>query len=172
MAAILGAGKDRLARRARGVDRGVGDRDRDQVDQRQPETDGDRREARRCAAVGGAEDDDEEGRRQHDLGDERRHHRIAAGRQRAVAVRGEAADGGEVGFARNDQIEHGGGGDRADKLGDDVGDDVAPGEAAAGRKPDRHRRIEVSARDRPDGVGHRQDGPTEGERPEIGRAHV
>src|SRR5258705_11317907 len=69
------AGEDCGAGAAGGVDRGVGDRDADEVDQREAEADGDGGEAFGCALVGGAEDDEkEEGGQEHldeEAGDER-----------------------------------------------------------------------------------------------------
>ncbi len=61
-------------------------------------------------------------------------------------------------------IEHAAASDRAQHLGDDVGQELAAREPAAGPEPDRDRRIEVAARDVPDGVGHRQHGQAEGQR--------
>ena len=76
------ADEQRRAGAARRIHRGVGHRDADQVDQRQAEADRDRREAARRALVGGAEDDHQEEEGHHDLGDERRGQRVAAGRMR------------------------------------------------------------------------------------------
>ena len=67
--AALDQGRPRAARR---IDRGVGDRDRDQVDQRQGQPDRQRAEADRGAPVGDAEDDVEEHRRQDDLDQQHR----------------------------------------------------------------------------------------------------
>ncbi len=65
------------------IHRGVRDRDADQVNQRECQADGDRREAGRRTLVRGAEDDREEHRRHHDFARERRLHRILSRRMLA-----------------------------------------------------------------------------------------
>ena len=62
--------EQRLARGARGIDRSVGHRNRDQMDQGQSQSDRDRGEAARGRLSGGAENDDEKERGQDDLGDQ------------------------------------------------------------------------------------------------------
>ena len=57
------AGEEGRAGRARRVHRGVGDRDRDEVDQGERKADGEGGEALRCTPVRGAEDHEEEARR-------------------------------------------------------------------------------------------------------------
>ena len=80
------------------------------------------------------------------------------------AVGGEAADRLRSTCAARDEIEHCRGRDRANHLCRHVGQDVAGRKPPAGRQPDRHRRIEVAARDVADGVGHRHDREAERKR--------
>ncbi len=70
--------EDRRAGAAGGVDRGVGDRDADEVDEREAEADGDGGEALGGALVGGAEDDEQEEGGEDDLDDEAGDERVAA----------------------------------------------------------------------------------------------
>ena len=117
------------------------------------------------ATVGGAEDDDQEQPGHHDLGDEARGHRVAAGRVDAVAVRGEDVRGVQpAGLAACDEVEDSGTGDGAENLGDDVGGEVGGGEALPRPEAHRHGRVQVAARDVADGVGHGQHGEPEGQR--------
>ena len=122
------------------------------------------READRGAPVRRAEDDDQEHERHDDLGDQGGGQRVAAGRMLAVAVGREAAGEVESRLAAGDEIQHAGAGDGSGDLGDHVPEDVAPPESPAGPEPDGDRGVEVTARDRPERVGARQDGQAEGER--------
>jgi len=74
----------------------------------------------------------------------------------AVAVGGKALGGIEARCAAGDPIQHRGGDDGADHLGNDVGDHLGVREAPAGGKPDRDRRIKVAAGNMADGIGHGQ----------------
>src|ERR1043166_4723915 len=76
------------AGRARRVDRSVRHRDRDQVNQRQAEADGDGREALRGARVCRAEDDDRDEEGNHDFGNKTGREGIAARRGFGEAVGG------------------------------------------------------------------------------------
>lgn len=80
------ADEDCDAGAACGVHRAVGDRDRDQVDEREGEADGDGREALRRAFRGGSEDDHEEEGCREDFGDEAGDHRVLVRRVLAEAV--------------------------------------------------------------------------------------
>ena len=159
----IAAHEQRGAGRAGRVHRRVGDRDRDQVDQRQAQADRDRRKAGRHAAlVGGAHHEQEEARH-HDFANERRTECVVAGRAFAEAVRREAAaDDVEARFAGRDQVQHECAERRADHLRDDVRHEVACGEAAGDRQPDAHRRIQVAARNVANCECHRQHGQAEG----------
>ncbi len=115
------ADEDRGAGAAGGVDRGVGDRDADEVDQREAEADGDGSEAFGGALVGGAEDDEEEEGGEEHLDEEAGEERVVLGGVVGVAVGGESAGEGEGGVAAGDEVEDSGGADGAEDLGDDVG---------------------------------------------------
>ncbi len=65
-------------------------------------------------------------------------------------------------LARKDEIEHAGADERAENLGDPVGDHLARAHAAGDEHAEADRRIDVAAGDRPDAVGHGDDGEAEG----------
>ena len=119
---------------------------------------------RRRAAVGRAQDHEQEAEGHHDLADEARRQRIAAGRVRAEAVAREAGVDVEARLAAGDRIEHGGAGDRAEHLRDDVGHQLGGLEPPARPQADRDRRIEMAARDVADRIGHGQDRQAERQR--------
>src|ERR1019366_4024001 len=73
------ADKHRGTGAARRIHREIGNRDADQVDQRQPKADGDRREALRGAPVGGAQNNHQEHEGEHHFGHQTGFQRIAAG---------------------------------------------------------------------------------------------
>ena len=162
--------------RAGRVHRRVGHRDRDEVDEREAEADGNRGKACRCATVGGAHDHEQENSREHGFNEECREHAggLAAKGVQAVGERvgptvgGEGADArvGEVGAGYH--IEECRRDDAADDLGDYVGRGFLSGEAAAGNLAERDRRVQVAARNVADGVCHGEHRKTEGER----HAHV
>ena len=62
-----------------------------------------------------------------------------------------------------DQQQHSTGRDARDDLGGDVGGRLLPGDAPPGGRAERDGRVEVAAGDVADGVGHGQDGQTEGQ---------
>ena len=148
--------------RASRVHGGVGHRDRDEVDEREAETDSNRGKACRSATVGGTHDHEQEDRRKHGFNQECGEHARglaakgiqAVGERVGPAVGGEGADTcvGEVGAG--DRIEECRRDDAADDLGDDVGRGFLSGEAAAGNLAERDRRVQVAARNVADGVGH------------------
>ncbi|CAD5301347.1 hypothetical protein BOSE62_70081 [Bosea sp. 62] len=134
------------------------------MDQGEAEADGERRETGRRLAMGRAHDDEQEHHGHHHLGQEGRGQAVFAGRMLAIAVRGEALGEIETRRADRDEIEHGGGEDGADDLGDDVGHHLAGREAPAGGEADRDGRVEMTAGDMADRIGHGDDGQTERER--------
>ena len=77
--------EERNAHRARRVDRRVGHRDRDQVDQGQAQSDGDGGKALRRAAVGRAQNHEQEGESHHHCAHQAGGERIAA--RRVIADR-------------------------------------------------------------------------------------
>ena len=76
----------------------------------------------------------------------------------AVAVAGKSGGEIEALFSTGDYIEHQRGDNRAGQLSQDVGQQLAGRSAAAGEQADRNRRVEMSARDAADRIGHRHDG--------------
>ncbi len=143
------------------------------MDQRQSQADGNGREPDRRLAVGRPHDDEQEHHGEHHLGDEAGDQAVLAGRVRAVAVGGKALGEIEPRGTDRDGVEGCGGDDGADDLRDGVGQDVLPGEAAACRQANRDGRVEVTARDVADGIGHREHRQAEGERhAEQADAHV
>ena len=148
--------------RACRVHRGIGHRDRDEVDEREAEADGNRGEACRCATVGGAHDHEQENSRKYGFNEECRKHAggLAAKGVQAVlegigpAVSSECADAcvGEVGACNH--VEKRCCDDAADDLGDDVGRSFLSREAAAGNLTERDSRVQVAARNVTDGVCH------------------
>ncbi len=81
----------------------------------------------------------------------------------SVAVGGETAEL-EPCLAAGDQIQGSGPYDRAEHLGDDIAGKIARREPFPDHQSDGHRRVEMTARDMPDGVGHGEDGEAECER--------
>ena len=113
--------------------------------------------------VGGAVDDEHEEEGQDDLGDDHGRQRVAAGRVRSVTVGAEPSLRLKPLVPLAMAYRTAARGDRAQELGDDVGDQVADREPFAGPQADRDRRVQVRARDRAEGVGHGQHGEAEGE---------
>ena len=153
--------EERHAGGAGGVDRGVRDRDGDEVDEGEHQADGDRREALRCPCVGRTEDDVEEHRGEQHLGDEHREQVVVTGGVLAVAVRRHVAGRLEPGTPPRDDEQGQPGEQAAGHLGDDVGRHVLPLEALRDRDTDGDGRVEVGARDVSDGVRHRDHGEAE-----------
>ena len=83
---------------------GVGDRDRDEVNQGQPQADGDGREAHRHTAMRRAKNDEQEKGGHDDLGDESRRQRVAPRRMFAVTIGGKTAKL-EIGLVGGGDIE-------------------------------------------------------------------
>lgn len=162
--------------RAGRVHGGVGHRDRDEVDEREAEADGDRGKACRSAAVGSAHDHEQEDGREHGFNQECAAHAgglaaegvHAVGERVGPAVGGKCADAcvGEVGLC--DAVEHGRSDNAANDLCHDVGRSFLSGEAAAGNLTERDGRVQVAARNVADGVCHGEHGEAECER----HAHV
>jgi len=82
----------------------------------------------------------------------------------AEAIRSQPARQVEARLAGGDHIEHEGARDAAEHLRDDVGANLAERMPATGPEADRHRRIEMTAGNVADRVGHRQHGQAERER--------
>ena len=97
---------------------------------------------------------------------ERRDEAVAAAIGRSPAVLAEPVLGEVVGgeLPRKEEIEQDRAGDAAEELRHHVAPGLAHLEPAGRDEPDRHRRVDVAARDRPDGVDHRHDGEPEGQR--------
>ena len=162
--------------RACRVHGGVGHRDRDEVDEREAEADGNRGKACRSAAVGSAHNHEQEYGREYGFNQECTAHAgglaaegvHAVGERIGPAVGGECADAcvGEIGLG--DAVEHCRSDDTADDLGHDVGRSFLSGEAAAGNLTERDGRVQVAARNVTDGVCHGENGEAECER----HAHV
>src|SRR6516225_4984900 len=162
LADILAAGEQRRSGAARRIDRGVGDRDRHEMDQGQSEADRDA--GKTCSGtLRRAPDDDEEKKEGH-------HHfhkkaspeAIFAGAEIAIAVSGKTA-WHPARLARCDDPQYRGRDDGRDHLSDDVGDDVSAWAASSAPQADRDRRVEVTARNVTDGVSHGQNCQPEGE---------
>jgi len=150
------AHKERRARAARRVHRRVGDRDADQVDQREAEPDGNRCESRGSALVRSAHDHEEEDEREDDLRDQARQQGILAGRMSAIAVGGKAPCQTEARLAACDHKENAGSGNCARHLSCDVGEQFGGGEAVSGPEANRDGRVQMTARNMADGERHGQ----------------
>src|SRR5690349_18035993 len=81
-----------------------------------------------------------------------------------VSVGGEPAREAKAVFAARDQIENCRPDDCAENLRDDIGQNVSRRKSFSSPETDRHRRIKVRTGNMPDGVSHRQNRHTEGER--------
>ncbi|MCY1518750.1 hypothetical protein D9M68_534750 [compost metagenome] len=81
----------------------------------------------------------------------------------AIAVGGKATEL-ETGLAAGDQIEHARSGNRAQHLGDNVADELVGRKLAGDHQPNRNGRIEVSAGDAADRIGHGEYGETKSKR--------
>ncbi|MFT4656114.1 MAG: hypothetical protein ACI8V4_000274 [Ilumatobacter sp.] len=91
LAELIATSKDRLRRGACGVDIGVGDRDRNQVNEVQRQADH-QAARRRCCLFGGcSHDHGEEHCGQNHFGEEFSVRCVAAGRKLPLAIRGEDA---------------------------------------------------------------------------------
>lgn len=155
--------EERDGRGAGRVDRGVRDRDGDEVDEGQAQADGQGREPHGRVVVGHAKDDVDEKHRQQDLRAQHGHEGVAAGGVLAVAVGGHVAGRIEDVATAGDGPQGRAGEEATQDLGDDVARHVLPLEPLRDGHTDRHRRVEVSPRDVPQRVGHRYDCETEGE---------
>lgn len=151
-------------RAACGIHGEIGHRDADEVNQRETQPDGDRSEPGWGALVGGTQDDHEKEKGQRDLGRERCNHRVFPGREFAETIGGKAACRTEALFATGDEVKNSGTSDGTDDLRDDVWDGFRFGMPSADDEPHRDSRIEMAAGDVSDGVGHGQNGETEGKR--------
>src|SRR5215469_7902248 len=134
------------------------------MNQRQHEADRNRREAGRYALVRRSKNHDQEHEGQHELGDECRRETVAARRMRAVAVRGEPAAQVEACRAARDHVQHTRREDSANHLRDDVRQHFVGRKSLAGPQSDRHRGIDVTAGNRADREGHREQRQAERER--------
>jgi hypothetical protein len=101
------------------------------MDEREAEADSDGRETFWRALIGGSEDNEQEEEGEQELRDKAGEQGIAAGRMRAVAVGGEAGGAREALLAAGNDVEAAGSGDATEQLGDDVGQKIARGKAAA-----------------------------------------
>ena len=99
----------------------------------------------------------EEQRGEHDLGDDRCDQAVPGGGVVAEAVSREPSRVRRLGEAlravEGNQREQTGADDAADQLCADVGQDVLPGQATRGSDAEGDGRVEVAARDRPEGIG-------------------
>src|SRR5262245_20085398 len=81
-----------------------------------------------------------------------------------VSIRGESRGKIESSSAAGDDAEYSTGGDPTENLRDEVTGHLRGWKLAGRAEPYRHRRIEMTAGDVSDGIGHRQHGQTERER--------
>src|SRR5574337_1220417 len=154
---------ERRTARARRVDRGAGDVDADQMDDDEAEANRKARETGRREGMRHAEDGHEEEECSHHLEHESREHVIFAEIARTPAVLPEPARPA-LRLAGEDDVEHERADDRAGDLGDPVADHLVGLHAPRDEDAEAHRRVHVTARDRADAVGHRDDGEAEGAR--------
>src|SRR5262245_314608 len=160
---------------ARRIDRRVRDRDADKVNKRQCEPDREAGKSDGRALMRRAEDDDQKHKRHHDLGDDRGAHAVLARRERAEAVRSKTRRRVESRAAGRDDIQNRRGDDRAGELRCPIGQEVSGRKPATSPQPERHGWIEMTARDRPEGVGGGEDREAECKRnasetdPELGK---
>ena len=169
-APTISVGEESLAERARRIDARVGERDGDEVDERERETDGETSELT-CptSLVGRTEDDDEENESEESLGKEGaddtnclisstcRSHKIGT-----VAVGSEdtgipSLDG------RADGEEERSRKGSPDELSHPIGEHLTGGHATIDEYAKRDSRIKVRARDMANAIGHRNNGETERE---------
>lgn len=115
------------------------------------------------ACVGRPHDDEEKGHGHDDLGDGSGHEGVATQRMLAVAVGGEPIGEAESCRPAGDQIEDAACGDAAQDLRYDVGQRISGGESTAGPQAKGDGRVDVTAGDMTDGVGHGQNGEAKGE---------
>ena len=160
------ADEQRRAGAARRVHRGVGDRDADQVDQRQAQADGDRREAGRAPRSSVAPRMTIRKKKvittsAHQRRDHASSRRANARRSRWRRSRRARS---KPGLPLAMTYSSAGAGDAAEHLGDDVGRQLGAGKRPPTTRPDRYRRVEVAAGDMADGEGHGQHGQAEGQR--------
>src|ERR1700722_2879562 len=80
----------------------------------------------------------------------------------AVAIGGKTTRGIETLFTACDEIEDAGGNGGADDLRDPIGEKIARRETLPGHETKGYGRVEVSARDMADGIGHSQHGKAKG----------
>lgn len=162
--------------RAGRVHGGVGHRDRDEVNEREAETDCDWSKACRSAAIGSAHDHEQEDSCEHGFDEECGEHArgLAAKGVQAVlegigpAVGSEGADAsvGEVGACYC--VKQGCCNDTANHLGGDVGRSFLSREAAACNLTERNSRVQVATGNVANRISHGEHGKAEGE----GHAHV
>ena len=149
---------------AGGVHRNVRDRNADEMDEREAEPDGNRREPGGSARVRRAENDHQEHEREHELRDERGAQAVAAGRMLAVAVRREAAAHVEARLAARDEEEHRGGEHRTHDLRGDVRRQLPHRKPFCHGEPEAHRGVQVTTGDVANRVRHREDRESECDR--------
>src|SRR5258706_15129371 len=154
---IRSAGKQRRAGASRRIDRSVGDRDQEEMNERQAKSDGYPCKSDRRAFRGGADDDVQEEESRDDFTQEARHQTVFSGAEIAVAV-GRKTTGNPFGFARGDHIEYRSGRDSAGRLRENVGKNVGGLEAASGPEPNGNGTIEMPAGDVADRISHGQYG--------------
>jgi hypothetical protein len=109
------AGEDRRTGAARGIDRGVGDRDRDEVNEGQGQADRKPGEARRRACRSCSQNDHQKKERQDGLDDGTGKEIVTTWAQIAIAVRGETAKN-KTGVAFRHGLEYRSRGDHAGDL--------------------------------------------------------
>src|SRR6516165_6342624 len=162
LADIFAAGKERRTGASRWIDRGVGDRDRHEMDQGQGQTDRDSSKAGSRTLRRAPNDDEEKKEGHHHFHKKASPEAIFAGAEIAIAVSGKTA-WHPARLARCDDPQYRGRDDGRDHLSDDVGDDVSAWAASSAPQADRDRRVEVTARNVTDGVSHGQNFFFEGE---------
>src|SRR6516162_8711696 len=163
LADILATGEQRRSGAARRIDRGVGDRDRHEMDQGQSEADRDAGKTCSGTLRRAPDDDEEEKERHHHFHKKASPEAIFAGAEITIAV-GSKAAGDPAWLARCDDPQDRGSDYSGDHLSDDVGNNVTGGAASRAPQADRDRRVEMAARNVPDGISHRQHRQPECER--------
>ena len=134
------------------------------MDEREGQADGHRREAGRDALFSHGENDQDEEHGGDNFEHNGRGQRVATGRVFTVAVGGKSVGQVKAGRTAGDDVEHASGRNAAEDLRDDVGRELAGGEASGRPEADGDSRVDVTPGDRTDGVGHGQQGEAEGER--------
>src|SRR5262245_14008534 len=149
---------------SRRIYRGVCHGNAYEVNQRQRETNCNRRQTFRSARVRSSEDHDQEEERHHNFRYQGGYQRVSARRMIGITVRGESGADIESGLTRRDEIKNSGAGNRANQLCSDVRNYVLRRNSTRGKTSQRHSWIEVPARNMANSISHGKNRQTERER--------